>query len=128
MQLLIFKANNQISYLGEIQEVTEDSSSYGANKIRFKVTAGEDRSYYVDDVDNYNLVDVEEIPDYVKPFKWCYTEEKGFFENEALKKIEMPKPETEILKERLAKQEQTLTEQEQILAEQDELLAMLLLG
>ena len=34
-----------------------------------------------------NLFEVENVPEYVEEEKYCYTEEKGFFENEDYEEI-----------------------------------------
>ncbi len=29
----------------------------------------------------YNFIEIEEVPNEIVPYKYCYTEEKGFYEN-----------------------------------------------
>lgn len=56
------------------------------------------------------VYEIETIPDNVKPEKWCYTKESGFYKNENYVEYLTPEQEIEKLKEQVTELQLALVE------------------
>lgn len=81
MKFVLTKQNNEIIEISNTYELDEEHRNINVDNNRAIAYAPDEK---------INVYEVEEIPENVERAKYCYTEEKGFYENENY--VE-PKPE-----------------------------------
>ena len=96
----ILTKNNEIIEISNTYELKED--------VRNIIVDDHAIAYGPDE--KINVYEVEEIPGEVEIAKYCYTEEKGFYENENYVEPINPDKEMEDLKQELADTQMALAE------------------
>lgn len=76
MQILVTN-DNVIMFVGTIEKGIYDADP---SRELYKITNEQGDFYAV--TEGFTPITVDEVPADVEPIKWCYTNEKGFFENE----------------------------------------------